>query len=98
MVQYLREDDDLKEIIKKDKWLVDFYAEWCGPCKMFDTVTENIDFINVLKINVDLFPEIAKEYGVMSIPTICYFKKGELVEKKIGFQTLEEVKETVKKI
>ncbi|MBQ4583527.1 MAG: thioredoxin [Bacilli bacterium] len=98
MLKYLRSGENLQDIIKADLYLVDFYADWCGPCKMFATVLEKIDFINILKINVDEHPEIAKEYGVMSIPTVCYFKNGEMVKKVIGFQTIEEVKETIKKI
>lgn len=98
MLKYLRSGETLQEAIKDELYLVDFYADWCGPCKMFATVLEKIDFINILKINVDDHPEVAKEYGIMSIPTVCYFKKGEMVKKVIGFQTIEEVKETIKKI
>ncbi|MBQ9834005.1 MAG: thioredoxin [Bacilli bacterium] len=98
MLKYLRSGENLQDVIKDELYLVDFYADWCGPCKMFATVLEKIDFINILKINVDEHPEIAKEYGIMSIPTVCYFKKGEMVKKVIGFQTIEEVKETIKKI
>lgn len=98
MLKYLRSGENLQEVIKDELYLVDFYADWCGPCKMFATVLEKIDFVNVLKINVDEHPEVAKEYGIMSIPTVCYFKKGKMVKKVIGFQTIEEVKETVKKI
>ena len=98
MLKYLRSGENLQDVINDELYLVDFYADWCGPCKMFATVLEKIDFINILKINVDEHPEMAKEYGIMSIPTVCYFKKGEMVKKVIGFQTIEEVKETIKKI
>lgn len=75
MVKHL-ENENMKEIIKEGVWVVDFYAEWCGPCKMLGPVLEQLQE-NVLKINVDNHESLAQEYGVMSIPTICFFKDGE---------------------
>lgn len=70
--------------------LVDFYAEWCGPCKMAAPVIEELadeyaDTAVVAKVNVDEQNELAGQYGVMSIPTVIAFVKGEEVERKIGF-------------
>lgn len=98
MIRYLRDGEKLEDIVGSELYLVDFYADWCGPCKMLATVLEKIEFINILKINVDDHPEVAKTFGVMSIPTICYFKKGQMVKKVIGFQTIEEIREIVNKI
>ena len=95
MIKYLDKKDDLDSIINKGTWLIDFYAEWCGPCRMFSDIAESIDFIDILKIDVDTFPEIAKEFGIMSIPTLLYFKDGEEMYKKIGLQSYEEVKDIV---
>ena len=92
MIKYLEKKDNFINEINKDIIIVDFFATWCGPCKAMDSVIENIDFATVLKVNVDLFPDIAKEYGIMSIPTLCYFNKGELKTRKIGSQTLEDIK------
>ncbi len=69
--------------------LVDFWAEWCGPCRMIGPTVEEIanDFEGkavVGKVNVDESPEIAKTYGIMTIPTLALFKGGEMVEKSIG--------------
>lgn len=72
MIKHL-ENENMKEIIKEGVWVVDFYAEWCGPCKMLGPVLEQLQE-NVLKINVDNHESLAQEYGVMSIPTICFLK------------------------
>lgn len=89
MVKYL-ENEDLNDIIKKDIWIVDFYADWCGPCKMLGKELESVD-ANILKINVDTAEDLARAYGVMSIPMICFFKDGELKQKEIGFRNKEEI-------
>ena len=90
MIKYLEKKEDFNEIIKGEV-LVDFYADWCGPCKMMGTILEEIDFIDVLKVNVDDYPEIATKYGVMSIPTLIKFKDGEEVKKTIGYITKDEL-------
>ena len=96
MIKYLEKDSDFKEEISKDLVLVDFYADWCGPCKMMGSILEQLEDVNVLKVNVDNFPDIAKEYQVMSIPTLIIFKNGEMLKKNIGFMTLEELKSWLK--
>ena len=90
MIKYLEKQEDFNEIIKGEV-LVDFYADWCGPCKMMGTILEEIDFVDVLKVNVDDYPEIATKYGVMSIPTLIKFKDGEEVKKTIGYKTKNEL-------
>ena len=68
--------------------LVDFWAAWCGPCRMVGPVVEEISNerqdIKVCKINIDEEPELAREFGVMSIPTLMVVKNGEVVKKEIG--------------
>ena len=93
MVKYL-ENENLNEIIKDGIWVVDFYADWCGPCKMLGPVLEQLNN-NVLKINVDTHSDLAKDYGVMSIPTICFFKNGELKNKVVGFRNKVEIEEII---
>lgn len=94
MVKYL-ENENFKEVISSGVWIVDFYADWCGPCKMLGPVLEELDN-NVLKINVDNHENLATEFGVMSIPTICFFKDGELKNKIVGFRNKTEIEEIVK--
>lgn len=98
MIKILEEKDNFDDIISSGKWLVDFYADWCGPCRMLLQVLEKVDFIDILKVNVDSFPEIAKSFGVMSIPTVFYLNDGDIVDKRIGLQTIEDIKASVDKM
>lgn len=82
-------NENFQEEIKEGKVLVDFYATWCGPCKMMHPVIEEIAKENpnlkVIKVNVDSQEVLAREYGIMSIPTIILFKDGKIIQKNIGF-------------
>lgn len=97
MIKYLEKEEDFNKFIS-DTCLVDFYADWCGPCKRMGEVLEELDSINILKVNVDNFQSISNSYGVMSIPTLILFDKGKEVKKSIGFKTKEEILEFLEKI
>ena len=92
----LTSDNFETEVLNSDKpVLVDFYADWCGPCKMMapvvDQIAEENDDIKVGKINVDDEQDLAAKYGVMSIPTIGFFKDGDIVEKSVGAKPKSEL-------
>ena len=90
MIKYLEKESDFKDIISKGTWIVDFYADWCGPCKMLGSVLERTNY-NILKVNTDNFQDLSFSFGVMSIPTLIIFKDGKETNKSIGFITKEEL-------
>ncbi|MBQ6142944.1 MAG: thioredoxin [Clostridia bacterium] len=81
--------------------IVDFYASWCGPCKMMAPVLESIKnkyegSIKIIKIDIDESREIASKYSIMSVPTLMFFVNGELVRKEIGFMPQEKLEDIIK--
>ncbi len=88
---------------EKKTLVVDFYADWCGPCRMLSPVMEALSEemsgkATFVKINVDDNPDLAREYSIMSIPCVMVFKDGGLAGKNIGFAPKDAMKEFVEKI
>ncbi len=93
------ENNDLESIISSGNYLVDFYAEWCGPCKMLTPVLEDIsDKINIVKVDIDKFPKLTENYRIMSVPTLMFFKDGKKAKEVVGFQTEEELIEIINEL
>ncbi|WP_366922576.1 thioredoxin [Metallumcola ferriviriculae] len=92
-----------QEVLQSDKSvLVDFWAAWCGPCKMIAPVVEELAGemeaeLKVAKLNVDEYGDIPARYGIMSIPTLILFKGGEEAERLVGYKTKEELLAAVQK-
>ena len=92
-------NEDFNEEIKDKLVLVDFYATWCGPCRMMHPIIEEVakeENIKVIKVDVDKHDELARNYGIMSIPTIILFQNVNLVEKNIGFIPKEQLLTMIK--
>ncbi|MDO5003531.1 MAG: thioredoxin [bacterium] len=97
----IKEEEFEEKVLKNNKKvLVDFYADWCGPCRMLSPIIEEIakenDEYEFVKVNVDDCPEVSRKYGVMSIPTLIVFENGVEKKKTLGFHSLDEVKEFLK--
>lgn len=86
-------ESNFNELVTKDLVLVDFFAEWCGPCRMLgpvlDEIAEDRSDFDIVKINIDENQSLAQKFGVMSVPTLMIFKQGEPVAVKSGFMPKE---------
>ena len=99
-MKYIEKNEELDELIKNDLVLVDFYATWCGPCQLLSPILEELEKENkdltIVKIDVDKAEKLARSHGVMSIPTIEIYKKGDLKNKQVGYLSKEELQDLLK--
>lgn len=86
-MEYTLTKDNFQELVldSQEKILVDFWATWCGPCMMLSPIVEELaETCRVGKVNVDEEPELARRFGVMSIPTVVFLKNGQEFDRKVG--------------
>ncbi len=87
------------ETIKEGFTVVDFYADWCGPCKMLgpvlEALSEEMTDVKFIKVNVDDEQDLAVNYGIMSIPAVFAFKDGEVVGKSIGLKKIDAMRDFI---
>ena len=100
-VVVLNSNNFSQEVLESDKTvLVDFFATWCGPCKMLSPIVDQLadeqPEVKVCKLDVDQSQDIAAQYGVMSIPTLILFKNGEAASKVVGLQTKAALEQMIK--
>ena len=100
MAKIITNSNEYFEEISKGVTLVDFYADWCGPCRMLAPAIDKISTeydgkIKVLKVNVDNTPELAAKYGISSIPTLIVVKDGSAVKVNVGFISFDEIKSMI---
>lgn len=96
--------DNIQELMDSGKPLViDFWAEWCGPCRTISPIIEELardyaDSVNIGKCNIEENNTIVVKYGIRNIPTILFIKNGEIVDKQVGTSSRSVIKEKVKKL
>ena len=99
MIIHLEDANKFEEEVKGELVLVDFYADWCGPCQMLAPELERLSEelgVKVVKINVDEVSELARRFRIMSIPTLLLYKNGEQVKRQSAYMPFEQLKEFIK--
>lgn len=94
MIKHVESVSEFRKEIQSGTVLVDFFATWCGPCQMLSPIIEELDKkhnIKVLKVDVDELGDLAREFRVMSIPTLVVYKDGKMTKKELGYMPLERL-------
>ncbi len=99
---FINNDNFKEEVLSCESLVVvDFYADWCGPCQMLKPLLEEISSerndVKIVKVNVDHARELAVEFGIFSIPTVLFFKEGKLVDKFVGYIGKDAINELIDK-
>lgn len=100
MIKELTTENFKEEVASEQKTLVDFWASWCGPCKMLspivDEIAETATDFKVGKVNVDEQIDLAREFSIAAIPTLLVFQNGKVINKSVGLLTKDEVLDLLK--
>ena len=95
MIKHIETKQELEELISQGDVLLDFFATWCGPCKMLSPVLEELDkegvSFQIVKVDTDEAPELAMEYHVQAIPTLLFFSNGQVANKTMGYQRKDQI-------
>ena len=101
MIKHIENEAEFKEFIKEGLVLIDFFATWCGPCKMLSPVIEQVEKekpeLKIVKVDVDEAPAIAAEYGIQAIPTLFLVKDGKIIDKRMGYLNKNQLTDFVNK-
>ena len=103
MIIEIQNAEEFEKYYQSGEVLVDFNAVWCGPCRMLAPVLEDLDRLQyfpnlkILSVDVDRVPLIAARYGIETIPTLFYFKDGQLLKRTMGYRPLNDLKEFIEK-
>ena len=91
MLKHIESVEQFEELLKNKKVVLDFYADWCGPCRMLSPILEDLadqygEEVAIAKLNVDRVGEVAQKFGVYTIPTVIFFKDGVVKETLVGYR------------
>ena len=104
MIHHIENEQILSEVINSEKLvIVDFFAEWCGPCQMLAPILKNLkqkytDAIEVYKVDVDESQVVAMRYGITAMPTLVFFKDNQEVERQVGYLDEEKLEKIIKEL
>lgn len=102
-LKHLTQNEFESEVLQSKKpVIIDFFATWCGPCKMLGPVLEEVaeenDDVKIVKVDIDENMELAQQFGIMSVPTLVIFKNAQEIGREIGFKPKEQVLEIIENI
>lgn len=101
MIEHINDQKQFNEFIKEGLVLIDFFATWCGPCKMLSPVIEQVERehpeLKVVKVDVDEAPAIAAKYGIQAIPTLFLLKEGKVVNSSMGYINKNQLENFISK-
>lgn len=100
MVKLIKTEEEFNREIMNDRVVVDFFANWCGPCKMLAPIVEEVsnelEKITFIKVDIDEIESLPRQFDIMSIPTLLVFEKGELIKRHTGYIDKDELVQFIK--